>query len=78
MADLKNQLTNGVKEIAGREVGWTENLFGSAVDSMSLVGIINLVEQIADETGVSVDIDALISEDSLTIKDLHEALTNGK
>lgn len=74
MNDLKHNLATGVRDIAGREVGWSENLFSSAIDSMSLVEIINLIEALAADAGRKVDIDALISEDSMTMEDILKSL----
>ena len=70
---IKSELKTGVAKIAEREVPWTENLYSKAIDSLSLVEIINLVEEIGSKHSLRVDIDALISEDTLTLDDIYKA-----
>ncbi len=78
MNDLKDKLILGVKEISRMDVRWDENLFGSAIDSMSLVKIVNLVDDLAREYHRKVDLDSLISEDTLSLQDIYQVLENGK
>ena len=75
MSNLKKELIKGVGAIVGKEVAWDENLYTGAVDSMSLVEIINLVEKLATENSVNVNYDALISEEVLTLNDIYRALS---
>ncbi len=78
MNDLKHKLIAGVKEISRVEIGWNDNLLNSAIDSMSLVKIVNLVDDLAKEYQSKVDLDSLISEDVLSLQDIYSAIENGK
>ena len=64
--DLKEKLLFEIQKIAGRSVAWNENLIGGAIDSIALVEVINLVEDLAKENGKRVNLDRLISEEDLT------------
>ncbi len=78
MNELKEKLILGVKEISRIEVSWDQNLLGAAIDSMSLVKIVNLVDDLAKEYKRKVDLDSLISEDTLSLQDIYQAIENGK
>ncbi len=66
MTDLKERLLIEIGRIAGRPVAWSESLVGGAIDSLALVEVVNLVEQLARERKVAIDLDRLISEEALT------------
>lgn len=76
MSKLGEDLASGINEIAGRTVDPRENLFDDAIDSLMLVEVINLVEDLAKKHGRTVNMNALISEDVLTLTDIERALAN--
>lgn len=64
--ELERKLLTELERIAGRPVARDEELVGGAIDSLALVELVNVVEDLARERGVRVDMDRLISEESLT------------
>jgi len=66
MNNLENTVLENIKKIVGRPVSLNENLLENAIDSLSLVELINMIEDLAVELKVSIDLDAIISEDPLT------------
>jgi acyl carrier protein len=74
MSQIQQELASGINEIAGRAVDPEENLFADAIDSLMLVEVINLIEDLAKAHGRKVNMNALISEDVLTVRDIERAL----
>ncbi|MGZ3691111.1 MAG: hypothetical protein ACXVAX_06395 [Pseudobdellovibrio sp.] len=75
MNNLENKVLEGINKIVGRPVGLNENLLEDAIDSLSLVELINMIEDLATEMQIGVDLDALISEDPLTAKIIVDKLS---
>jgi hypothetical protein len=73
--DLKERLHSEIQKIAGRPVEWRENLIGGPIDSLALVEVVNLVEDLAKEQGRVLNLDRLISEEDLTLEKIHGELT---
>lgn len=74
MTDLRSRLIEGIEEIAGRHVDWEENLINGAIDSLSIVEVINFVETLGREAGVEVDFDKLINEDVVSLATISSVL----
>lgn len=74
MSEIQRDLQDGINAIAGRPVDPAENIFADAIDSLMLVEVINLVDDLASKYGRSVNMNALITEDVLTIRDIECAL----
>lgn len=64
--NLEARLLERIEEIAGRPVSLDEKLVGGAIDSLSLVELVNAVEELSRELGKRVDLDRLMSDESLT------------
>lgn len=75
MNQIQQELRDGINAIAGRTLDPGENLFADAIDSLMLVEVINLVDDLASKYGRSVNMNALISEDVLTVSDIEKALS---
>ena len=73
--DLKERLHSEIQKIAGRPVEWRENLVGGAIDSLALVEVVNLVEDLAKERGTAVNLDRLISEEDLTLEKIFDEIS---
>lgn len=78
MNDIKEKLLDQVSSIVGRAVMWDEDLYSNAIDSMSLVKIINLVDDMSRELNVEINLDALVSEETLSIKNIYLLLNTEK
>jgi len=72
--DLRTRLSDGIEEIAGRKLEWNENLINGAIDSLSIVEVINFVETLGREVGVEVDFDRLINEDVVSLATIESVL----
>lgn len=66
-------LLTGLESIAKRPVHSNDNLL-SIVDSISLVEIINLVDQVARKSRKKIDLENLVSGETLTVRSILEAL----
>ncbi len=75
MENLKKTVLEKIQSIVGRPVALSENLLDDAIDSISLVELINLVDDLAKERKIKIDLDALISEDELTPQLIIEKLS---
>ncbi len=78
MEDLRSRVIAGLEKIVGRSVGWNENLLAGAIDSLALVEVINLVDELRKTHGVSIDLDALISGETLTAQMILESIELGR
>jgi aryl carrier-like protein len=76
--DLRSRVIAGLEKIVGRSVGWNENLLAGAIDSLALVEVINLVDELRKTHGVSIDLDALISGETLTAQMILESIELGR
>ena len=68
MQSVEKTIVIGINEIVKREVGNDENLFESAIDSIGLVELINLIENTAKDQKLKINLDAVISEEPLTVR----------
>jgi len=66
MDELTKTILVGIEKIVGRPVQLSENLLDEAIDSISLVELINMVDELAKVRKIDINLDALISEDVLT------------
>jgi acyl carrier protein len=63
--DQKVELRNKVKNITKLDLNDTANFYDNGIDSFSLVEIINTLEEFSKSHGLSVNMDALITEEEL-------------
>lgn len=76
MNALFGELKAGIEGIVGRTIDPKENLFSDAIDSLMLVELINLVEDLAAKHGLELNMSALIAEDELSLEDISRAFGN--
>ena len=55
-----------IEKIVGRRISLDENLLASAIDSLALIKLVNLIDFTAKKLSVVVNLDALISEERLS------------
>lgn len=67
MTDIKNELTLGIEKITGHHVASEENLL-KILDSLNLVELILLIDEVAKKQKTMIDMDALLTEEILTIQ----------
>lgn len=66
--NLIQKLQLQISEIANREIQPNENLFDGAIDSLSWVRLISVVEAIAKEQGVKIDLESILVSREISIQ----------
>lgn len=71
---IQKKLKDGLHEISSRDFQADENLLAGAIDSLAWVELINLVEALAQEKSMSVDLESLLTRQKLTLNMILEIL----